>query len=222
LLKFALDRQNYRVRIRQALKKHRVSILGYCLTSNHVHLTVWSENSEEISGFMQEVAGEFARDYNRRKTRSGAYWEGRYQATMVEGGVYFERCLVYGDLNMVRCGVVKHPREWEWCGYMELMGSRRRNRILDISKILELAGGAELENFRRNYDFLISERIQKDQIAREPMWTESLGVGSRGYVENLKPEIRNRMETVIEEDEETGWILKEAPVEYGSILVPKK
>ena len=87
LLKFAKDRQGYRARIRQALKKYNVSLLGYCLTSNHVHLTLWNEEPKKVSLFMQEVAGEFARDYNRRKNRSGAFWEGRYWATMVEGGV---------------------------------------------------------------------------------------------------------------------------------------
>jgi REP element-mobilizing transposase RayT len=38
----------------------------------------------------------------------------RYRATMVDSGAYLWECLKYVELNMVRCGVVCHPREWSW------------------------------------------------------------------------------------------------------------
>jgi len=63
-----------------------------------------------MSTMMQRVAGEFARAYNRRKGRLNAYWGDNYHATAVEEGPYLWRCLVYIEMNMVRCGVVKHPR----------------------------------------------------------------------------------------------------------------
>ena len=81
LLKFARDRNNYRGRLRQALARCQVSLLTYNITSNHVHLVVWSEDPGEVARLMQRAAGELARDHNRRKDRSGAFWEGRYQAT---------------------------------------------------------------------------------------------------------------------------------------------
>jgi hypothetical protein len=58
---------------------------------------------------MQEIEGQFAQAYNRRKKRSGSFWEGRYQCTMIEPGPYLWRCMVYIELNMVRAGVVRHP-----------------------------------------------------------------------------------------------------------------
>ena len=125
------------------------------------------------------TAGEFARQYNRRKRRSGAFWEGCYQLTMVEGGPYLERCLVYVDLNMVSCGVVKHPSQWDWSGYCELMGHKKRNRLLKLTKLLELLGGVEISEFRRHYEKLVMERIEKDWMKREGQWTESLAVGGQ-------------------------------------------
>ena len=114
LLKFAKDRSGYRQRLLRAARQENVSLLNYTITSNHVHLVVWAQAPEQVACVMQKAAGEFARQYNRRKRRSGAFWEGRYQLTMVEGGPYLEHCLVYVDLNMVRCGVVKHPRQLDW------------------------------------------------------------------------------------------------------------
>ena len=47
--------------------------------------TVISEQPGLISQWMQEVEGQFAQVYNRRKKRSGSFWEGRYHRTMIAG-----------------------------------------------------------------------------------------------------------------------------------------
>ncbi len=108
LLKFACDRDAYRVKLRQRLQEHKLWLLDYCLTSNHVHLLVDAEDRAEIGTWMQRVAGEFARAYNRRQGRSNAFWGDNDHATLVEEGDYLWRCLCYMELNMTRAGVVSH------------------------------------------------------------------------------------------------------------------
>ena len=150
LLKFARDRNSYRSKLREALREFEVALLDYCLTSNHVHLLVDVADRREISGLMQKVAGETARAYNRRKGRSNAFWGDNYHATMVEGGGYLWRCLVYIELNMVRCGVVAHPKEWEWVGYHEIMGQRQRcRRSCEREPEVGVGKGARLGGVRR-------------------------------------------------------------------------
>ena len=64
-------------------KKHfGLSILNFTVTSNHVHLIV-SDNSikDAIPKAMQLIAGRTGQEYNRRKSRKGAFWEDRYCAT---------------------------------------------------------------------------------------------------------------------------------------------
>jgi REP-associated tyrosine transposase len=81
------------------------------VTSNHVHLLVYDrEGGNGIPSSMQLVAGCSGQIYNQRKQRNGAYWEDRYHATAVETGEHLKLCLVTIDLNMVRAGVVVHPR----------------------------------------------------------------------------------------------------------------
>ena len=75
-------------------------LLDHCLTSNHVHLMACAEEPEQISRFMQKVAGEWAQSYNRRKRRSGACWEDRFHSTMIEPGGHLERCMVHIALNL--------------------------------------------------------------------------------------------------------------------------
>ena len=58
LLRFARDRNGYREKLREHVKKYEVWLLDYCITSNHVHLLLDAEERLEVSGFMQEVASE--------------------------------------------------------------------------------------------------------------------------------------------------------------------
>src|SRR5437867_888221 len=58
LLKFARDRDAYRAKAREHLQQFDVSVLDYCVTSNHVHLLVDASERLEVSGFMREVASE--------------------------------------------------------------------------------------------------------------------------------------------------------------------
>ena len=56
LLKFACDRDAYRSVLREHLQCFEVSLLDYCITSNHVHLLLDCPERQEISGFMREGA----------------------------------------------------------------------------------------------------------------------------------------------------------------------
>ena len=215
LLKFARDRHAYRMKLREGIAQYEISLLDYSVTSNHVHLMAGAEDPEQISRFMQMVEGEFAQNYNRRKRRHGAYWEDRFHATLIEPGGHLERCMVYIDLNMVRCRVVPHPREWLWCGYQELMGLRQRFGILDVDRVLELLGGVSATAFRQHYEALIQERIAKDELKREREWTEAIAVGSEPFVREMAGVIRGRQRLLIEGEGDI-WTLKEPQTPYSA------
>ena len=112
LLKFAIDRDRYVELLFKTSKRFRIAILDYIVTSNHVHLLVWSRNSKNIPLAMQYLHGRFAQGYNHRKSREGAFWRDRYHTTAIESGDHLRRCLFYIDMNMVRAGEVDHPGEW--------------------------------------------------------------------------------------------------------------
>jgi Transposase and inactivated derivatives len=221
LLKFARDRDAYRAIVREQLEAFEVWLLDYCVTSNHVHLLLDAEDRLQISGLMRNAAGEFARAYNRRKGRMNAFWGDNFHATLVEEGRYLWRCLCYVELNMVRCGVVSHPKEWEWVGYHEIMGQRRRYRLLDLDRLYWRLGTDDAEKVRRHLEAALSDAIARGEVKREPIWTESLAVGSAGFVEKSKPMVLTRRETEVTEVGEGVSVLQETPLAYGQELTPK-
>ena len=56
LLKFARDRDMYRSMMRERLGKYAVKLLGYCITSNHIHAVVTAPNRYGLARFMQSAA----------------------------------------------------------------------------------------------------------------------------------------------------------------------
>ena len=157
LFPFAVHRNRYRAKLRAAARLFDLSLLDYSITSNHVHLLAFAEAPDQVSEFVQKADGEFAQDYNRRKGRSGAFWQDRFHSTLVDSGQYLFECIKYIELNMVRCGVVKHPSQWPWCGYAELMGHRERFRLLDMGRLLALLQTNDLADFRQNLVVSLNE-----------------------------------------------------------------
>jgi putative transposase len=81
----------------------------------------------ELSLFVKEVKERFSRWFNKRRGRRGTLWMDRFKSVLVEGkGEALRTMAAYIDLNPVRAGRVKDPKDYRWCGYAEALGGSRR------------------------------------------------------------------------------------------------
>jgi putative transposase len=81
----------------------------------------------ELSLFVKEVKERFSRWFNKRRGRRGTLWMDRFKSVLVEGkGEALRTMAAYIDLNPVRAGLVKDPKDYRWCGYAEALGGSRR------------------------------------------------------------------------------------------------
>ncbi len=186
LLKFARDRRLWRYWLYQARLRYGLCVLNYIVTSNHVHLLVRDEGRGEIPRAMQLIAGRVGQTYNRRKGRKGAFWEDRYHATAVETGTHLARCVVYIDLNMVRAGVVQHPREWGASGYRDIQEPPDRYRVLDQQALLESLEIGSFSELRECHRMWVEDALARDPANRDDRWTTSVAVGSRAYLDEVQ------------------------------------
>jgi putative transposase len=187
LLRFSRDRRRWRHWLFEAKRRYKLCVLNYVATSNHVHLLVVDQGKNEIAPSMQLIAGRIAQEYNRRKKRKGAFWEDRYHATAVQTDHHLIRCLSYIDLNMVRAGVVCHPREWEISGYHEIRHPRQRKGVIDHAKLLELVGETNIGGLRLAHSVWIDDALKHPK--RDPVWTESVAIGDEGFVTRIKAQL---------------------------------
>jgi len=189
LLKFSRDRNSYLRWLYEARKRFGLCVLDYMVTSNHVHLLVRDTAEGVIARSIQLIAGRAAQDYNRRKARLGAFWEDRYHATAIESGAHLHRCVVYIDFNMVRAGVVKHPAEWPHSGYLAIQQPPERYRVVDLLALSKLCGFDDIREFQKAYREWVEAGLSGDIAGRDDRWSESLAVGSEGFVEQVKMEL---------------------------------
>jgi putative transposase len=217
LFRFVITRNEYRNRLRNALREFRVSMLAYCITSNHTHLLVEAADPGGISVMMQKLEGQFAEWYNWRKHRSGAFWGDRYHCTLVDGAEHALNCMKYIDLNMFRAGVVKHPREWRWCGYDELSGKRKRYRLVNREAVLKWQGHMRWDRFVEDYKASINLSIDRQEIGRKAIWTECLAVGSAEFTQRINQQIKNRIRLEREKTDDGVWTVKESIIPYVPI-----
>ena len=77
-------------------------------------------------------------------------------------------------------------------------------------------GTADLDQMRRCLEAGLSEAMAKEQVKREPIWTESQAVGSAGFIEKIQPLILSRRETEVIAGGDGMSVLRECPAAYGA------
>ncbi|MFQ5644862.1 MAG: transposase [Thiogranum sp.] len=115
-----LEPKNYRFYLelwRETSLRYGVAVHAYCLMTNHVHFLATPQHPASISDTMKVVGSRYARYINHRYHRTGTLWEGRHRASMIQSERYLLTCYRYIELNPVRAGIVKHPKEYRWSSY---------------------------------------------------------------------------------------------------------
>ena len=93
------------------------AIHAYVLMTNHVHLMLTPKERDSASKLMQSLGRRYVQYVNRAHHRSGALWEGRFRASLVEAESHLLTCSRYIELDPVRAAVVKHPGDYFWSSY---------------------------------------------------------------------------------------------------------
>lgn len=218
LLKFSRDRRRWLHWLFEAKKRYGLKVLNYVVTSNHIHLLVLDTGDGVIPKSLQLIAGRTAWEYNFRKKRKGAYWEDRYHATAVDTDEHLFACIVYIDLNMIRAGVVGHPREWLHGGYREVQFTPQRYRITDIPALMQLCGVENPRELRSQRRLWLENELARGIQRRDEVWSRHIAVGSKAFVENINNSFTTMAKSgnIIEQDGK--YILKDVPGAYNTVF----
>ena len=80
----------------------------------------------DVSEFMKTLKQRFSIWFNKSHDRFGTLWAERFKSVLVEGrGNPLQTMAAYIDLNPVRAGLVKDPKDYRFCGYAEAVAGSR-------------------------------------------------------------------------------------------------
>ena len=102
-------------------------------TPDESEASAWRERQlalmGDVSQFMKLVKQRFAVWYNRSHKRYGTLWCERFKRVLVEGNQRVTAVMsAYIDLNAVRAGLVKDPKDYRFCGYGEAVAGSPKAR----------------------------------------------------------------------------------------------
>jgi putative transposase len=99
--------------------KHGIQLHAYCVMGTHPHVVVTSTRGQPaFSAFWKAVNQCFAQWFNRRNRRRGQVVMERLRSPMIQAdGRHLLTVMRYGDLNPVKAGLVRSPRDWRWSSY---------------------------------------------------------------------------------------------------------
>jgi putative transposase len=111
------DRENYLTWMLAAARDCGCRIHAYVLMTNHVHFLLTPDTADSLPRMMQSLGRRYVRYLNHAHARTGTLWEGRYRAAPIDSEAYLLSCCRYIELNPVRAGMVRHPREHRWSSH---------------------------------------------------------------------------------------------------------
>ncbi|MBZ5720702.1 MAG: transposase [Acidobacteriia bacterium] len=125
------DRTTYLELLRHYCELYRLSLLGYCLMSNHVHLIAVPATAEALAQTLKHAHGRFASYWNARQSATGHVWQGRFYSCPLDR-THLWTALRYAELNPVRAALVQAPAQWPWSSAAAHCGLVSPDTILEM------------------------------------------------------------------------------------------
>ncbi|MGH7884533.1 MAG: transposase [Thermodesulfobacteriota bacterium] len=143
--------------------RYGILIHCYVLMNNHYHVVMETPRANLVK-VMHGLNSRYTGYFNRKYSRSGHLFQGRYKAIIVEKEEYLVELSRYIHLNPVRIGMVQKSEEYKWSSYEGFIKNKK-----------------ELEWI--NYEWILSSFSKVKSISRSK-YREYVREGIKDSVEN--------------------------------------
>jgi putative transposase len=165
--------------------RHGILVRSYCLMGTHPHVVVAATKGQlEFSRFWQVVNHLFSRWHNRQRTRRrGQVVTQRMKSPRIQpdaAGRHVLTVMRYGDLNPVRAGMVRSPKDYAWSSYRHYAFGELNPLITDEPAYLGL-GRTQAERMQA-YRQLFAQRLSSGLHLTRPDIVEAPFFGDPRWV----------------------------------------
>lgn len=180
------DRMVYLDLLRHHVQEQQLSMQGYCLMSNHVHLIVIPRRPEALAEAMKQTHGRYASYWNASHVSSGHAWQGRFFSCPLDN-VHLWAALRYAELNPVRAGLVTEPEAWPWSSAAAHCGTAQPDVVL------------EMEMWRKRWtfaawrEFLSEQDVEEENAGIRQCTHTGRPLGTPEFIEGLEKSLQRQL-----------------------------
>ena len=100
----------------EALIRHPIRILGYCVMPNHWHFVLWPRKEGDLTAFLRWLTHTHTMRWHTHYHTAGTghLYQGRFKSFPVEADDYFYTLMRYVERNALRAGLVQRAEDWPW------------------------------------------------------------------------------------------------------------
>ena len=184
-----LDKKDYNSFLKileDTCQLYEVSIVAYCLMSNHYHLIVHTPKAN-LSDFMRQVNGVYTQIFNRRYKHDGPLFKGRYKAIAAQEGSYILRLIRYCHNNPVKAGVVKINSEYEYSSHNNFT-KQQEKEWLKFRCLLrtQFKGEKDLKKAYTSFMNKSDKELEDFLQGKSSKAVEAIIFGDEAYVDEVK------------------------------------
>ncbi|MDQ7062018.1 MAG: transposase [Sulfurimonas sp.] len=95
------------------VKDYQIIIHAFCLMTNHYHLLLETKQTN-LSKAIQFLNDKYAKYFNKKYTRSGHLWQGRYKSYPLFDDAHFWIVAKYIEINPIKANMVVHVEEYKY------------------------------------------------------------------------------------------------------------
>lgn len=180
------DRRVFLILLAEAAKRFTLTVDGYCLMTNHVHLIVTPQRPDSLAGALKRTNQLYAQYVNRFHGRSGHVWQDRFFSCALDE-LHRLRALVYIERNPARARLCRKAWLWPWSSAAGHCGGDDPAGLLDLP-----AWSKEMDPTR--WRDLLTRNDDEQELARLRLCTgRGRPLGSDKFVAKLETILGRRL-----------------------------
>ena len=189
--------------LRKYKAKYKYKLYHYVLMTNHVHLVIEpTEDGGELSQIMKGINLSYAQHFKKKYEYTGHFWQDRFKSIIISKDEYLLACGSYVELNPVRAGMVKDPKDYPWSSYKTNAYGGKDNLI---DRHIMYAKLSTDETVRKEYRSFVQQMQRKHDSMRGEMDRRTIYGGSE-FIQRVRK--RYKIDAVIKK---RGRPKKESP-----------
>lgn len=144
--------------LKETVQKFDLELYAFALLSNHVHL-LFQIKQKNLSGAMKYLFERYAKYFNKKYSRKGHVFCGRFRASLCSDDEYLLTASIYIHMNAFRAGLCVDPKEYRWSSINLYITNNFPTAFISNKKILSYLD-IDLAQAKQIYIKLLEEKMK--------------------------------------------------------------